>query len=147
LSAAARDRLPPEIEAAVRVDDIRVLAASGSKSNLVISPVVVLGLALAAVIGLKFAHMSPELQWVGSIGAEAKTRHVHPGMDDDTLLSLTPAEGTFATRMRTWFPLYDRLEARGLVEVERRAGMYVVRRLVPNCASLNGDTAHTHRCG
>jgi len=119
----------------------------GPKSNPAISAVAVLGLALAAVIGLKFAHMSPELQWVGSIGAEAKTRHLHPGMDDDTLLSLTPAEGPFATRMRTWFPLYDRLEARGLVEVERRDGMYVVRRIVASCASLSGGSAHTHRCG
>src|SRR4051794_14279308 len=65
----------------------------GSKSSPALSAVAVLSLALAAVIGLKSVRMSPELQWVGSISAEAKTQHVHPGMDDATLLSLTPSEG------------------------------------------------------
>jgi hypothetical protein len=87
------------------------------------------GLALLAVMALKSVREPSEPAWVGSIRTEAE--HVHPGMDADTLLSMTPSDGRFATAMHAWFPLYDRLEARGLVEVERRGGMYVVRRLAP----------------
>jgi hypothetical protein len=119
----------------------------GSKSSPAVSAVAILGLALAAVIGLKSVHQTPEPLWVGSIAAQAKTPHFHPGMDDDTLLSLTPTEGRFATRMHAWFPLYDRLEARGLVEIERLDGMYVVRRIAPNCALASSDGARPHRCG
>jgi hypothetical protein len=123
----------------------------GSKSSPAISAVAILGLALAAVIGLKSTHQVPDvasgISWVGSISAEAKTQHVHPRMDDATLLSLTPTEGRFATRMNAWFPLYDRLEARGLVEIERLDGMYVVRRIAPDCASTSSNGTRPHRCG
>jgi hypothetical protein len=119
----------------------------GSKSSPAASAAALLALALAAVIGLKSAHHSPDPAWVASLGVQASTQHVHPGMDDATLLSLTPSEGRFATRMQAWFPLYDRLEARGLIEVERRDGMYVVRRIAPNCASNSSEGARPHRCG
>ena len=119
----------------------------GSKSSPAVSAAAILGLAFAAVIGLKSVHHSPDPLWVGSIAAQASTQHVHPRMDDATLLSLTPTDGRFATRMQAWFPLYDRLEARGLVEIERRDGMYVVRRIAPNCASTSSDGARPHRCG
>jgi hypothetical protein len=119
----------------------------GSKPSPVISAVAVLGLALSAVIALRSVHRSTGPAWFGNSAAQAGPQHVHPGMDDATLLSLTPAEGRFATRMQTWFPLYDRLEARGLVEIERVDGMYVVRRIAPNCASATSDGARPHRCG
>ena len=119
----------------------------GSKSSPAVSAAAILGLALAAVIGLKSVRHSPDPAWVGSIGAQAATQHVHPRMDDATLLSLTPSDGRLATRMQAWFPLYDRLEARGLVEIERVDGMYVVRRIAPNCASSSRDGARPHRCG
>ncbi len=106
----------------------------------------VVGLALGATLAFNAIRGPAEDGWVGSLRARADTRHHHPRMDGDTLLSITPQEGRFATRMHAWFPLYDRLEARGLVEVERRDGMYVVRRLVANCPAVFGD-AHGARCG
>jgi hypothetical protein len=119
----------------------------GSKSSPAISAVAILGLALAAVIGLRSTHQLHDPAWLGSISAEAKTQHTHPGMDDATLLSLTPTEGRLATRMSAWFPLYDRLEARGLVEIQRLDGMYVVRRIAPDCASTPSNGTLPHRCG
>ena len=113
----------------------------------VISGIAAFGLAAAAVLAFQ-GNRGAELGWVGSIFSGPESRHHHPRMDDDTLLAITPAEGRLATRMHAWFPLYDRLEARGLVEIERRDGMYVVRRLA-NCPISADDDAHMrmHRCG
>ena len=108
-----------------------------------ISAFALIGLAVAGIVNYESTRDPADIAWVGSVRAEVK--HHHPGMDDDTLLAITPAEGRLATRMHAWFPLYDRLEARGLVEVERHDGMYVVRRLVPNCASSGNSEPHAPR--
>jgi len=118
------------------------------KSTRPLSGLAAIGLALSAVTALRSARPASEPAWVSSIGPKLETRHHHPRMDDDTLLSLTPSDGRFATTMRAWFPLFDRLEARGLVEVERGDGMYVVRRIASCLATSDRHPrAHPHQCG
>jgi hypothetical protein len=120
----------------------------GLKSTRLVTGLAAIGLVLGAVMALRTVQQPSSPAWLGSIAANPESRHYHPRMDGDTLLAITPTEGQFATRMHAWFPLYDRLEARGLVEIERHEGMYVVRRLA-NCPATVEDDAHmrVHRCG
>jgi hypothetical protein len=119
----------------------------GLKLTRLLSGFAAIGLVFGASMALRTVRQPSPPAWLGSIAAKPESRHHHPRMDGNTLLAITPAEGRFATRMHAWFPLYDRLEARGLVEIERREGMYVVRRLA-NCPVSADDDAHmrAHRC-
>ena len=119
----------------------------GLKSSAALRAVIVLGLGVSSAIAFKFVRQPGDPLWTASINAEHRNRHGHPGMDDATLLSMTPSNGHFSTTMHSWFPLYDRLEAKGLVDIERHDGMYVVRRLAQPCPGLVPGDMRSLRCG
>jgi hypothetical protein len=119
----------------------------GLNSSTALRALVVLGVGISAAIGLKLVQQPADPAWTASINSEHRNRHTHPGMDDATLLSITPVSGHFSTTMHSWFPLYDRLEAKGLVEIERHDGMYVVRRLAQPCPGIAPGDMRNLRCG